>query len=96
LLAGARTRGFIRSATVAEVPGGMPFRTIETAKKAIEAKNVNVRDASSCSLHGEMSAAEGLLASWVLIQKELISEPVFVNVYGAQESILRNRFRQPM
>jgi hypothetical protein len=25
-----------------------------------------------------------------------ISEPVFVKVYGAQESIPRNRFRQPM
>jgi hypothetical protein len=24
------------------------------------------------------------------------TEPEFVNVYGAQESILRNRFRQPM
>jgi hypothetical protein len=24
------------------------------------------------------------------------TEPVFVIVYGAQESILRNRFRQPM
>jgi hypothetical protein len=24
------------------------------------------------------------------------AEPVFVNVYGAQESIPRNRFRQPM
>jgi hypothetical protein len=23
-------------------------------------------------------------------------EPVFFNVYGAQESILRNEFRQPM
>ncbi len=23
-------------------------------------------------------------------------EPVFLNFYGAQESILRNRFRQPM
>ncbi len=27
---------------------------------------------------------------------ELIAEPVFVNVYGAQESIPRNRIRQPM
>jgi hypothetical protein len=25
-----------------------------------------------------------------------ISEPVFVNVYGAQESIPMNRFRQPV
>ncbi len=25
-----------------------------------------------------------------------ISEPVFVHVYGSQESIPRNRFRQPM
>jgi hypothetical protein len=24
------------------------------------------------------------------------AEPVFVNVYGAQESILRNQFSQPM
>jgi hypothetical protein len=24
------------------------------------------------------------------------AEPVFVNVYGAQESLPRNRFRQPM
>jgi hypothetical protein len=29
------------------------------------------------------------------LQKER-PEPVFVNVYGAQESIPRNRFRQPM
>ncbi len=27
---------------------------------------------------------------------EFMSEPVFVNVYGAQESIPRNRFSQPM
>ncbi len=26
----------------------------------------------------------------------IISEPVFLNVYGAQESIPRNEFRQPM
>ncbi len=36
----------------------------------------------------------------VLVKKEiwvtLQSEPVFVNVYGAQESIPRNRFRQPI
>jgi hypothetical protein len=25
-----------------------------------------------------------------------LTEPVFVNVYGAQESIPRNRFRQPL
>jgi hypothetical protein len=31
-----------------------------------------------------------------LFLQSLESEPVFVNVYGAQESILRNRFRQPM
>jgi hypothetical protein len=27
---------------------------------------------------------------------EVISEPVFLNVYGAQESIPRNEFRQPI
>jgi hypothetical protein len=27
---------------------------------------------------------------------QLFPEPVFLNVYGAQESIPRNKFRQPM
>jgi hypothetical protein len=29
-------------------------------------------------------------------KQEEESEPVFLNVYGAQESIPRNKFRQPM
>jgi hypothetical protein len=33
--------------------------------------------------------------SWSLV-KEKLPEPVFLNVYGAQESIPRNAFRQPM
>jgi hypothetical protein len=32
----------------------------------------------------------------VLIVTEPFPEPVFFNVYGAQESILRHQFRQPM
>jgi hypothetical protein len=31
-----------------------------------------------------------------LMKLGLPTEPVFLNVYGAQESILRNVFRQPM
>jgi hypothetical protein len=32
----------------------------------------------------------------LLFSTQLRGEPVFLNVYGAQDSILRNEFRQPM
>jgi hypothetical protein len=32
----------------------------------------------------------------VKIVQDYVLEPVFLNVYGAQESIQRNEFRQPM
>ncbi len=32
----------------------------------------------------------------VLVKSREMTEPVFLNVYGAQESIPRNEFRQPM
>jgi hypothetical protein len=38
------------------------------------------------------------LTNWILVEVALllIGEPVFLNVNGAQESISRNEFRQPM
>jgi hypothetical protein len=39
------------------------------------------------------SKSATVLTTWF---RRLCSEPVFVNDYGAQESIPRNRFRQPI
>jgi hypothetical protein len=33
---------------------------------------------------------------WLVCKPRDSPEPVFLNVYGAQESIPRNKFRQPM
>jgi hypothetical protein len=51
------------------------------------------------------SVKKGLLANFVSAVRMVLAgfgffqerpEPVFLSVYGAQESILRNEFRQPM
>jgi hypothetical protein len=41
-------------------------------------------------------AIERLAATQLPQQKGINSEPVFINVYGAQESVPRNEFSQPM
>jgi hypothetical protein len=49
----------------------------------------NLWGLGTARLHGPAELILGI-DSWAL------SEPVFLNVYGAQESIPRNEFRQPM
>jgi hypothetical protein len=41
-------------------------------------------------------SAAGLHRRHFFLLQDLKPEPVFLSVYGAQESILRNEFRQPM
>jgi hypothetical protein len=38
---------------------------------------------------------EEVISGYVVIKYLTICEPAFVNVYGAQESVPRDRFRQP-
>jgi hypothetical protein len=45
---------------------------------------------------GSFSGSEDLYNLALGTNEYCASEPVFLNVYGAQESIPRNEFRQPM
>jgi hypothetical protein len=45
---------------------------------------------------GEKEQQRGSEGNWNEKSKRMEAEPVFLNIYGAQESIPRNQFRQPM
>jgi hypothetical protein len=47
------------------------------------------------SATGEKEQKRGSKGNWNERSKRIKTEPVFLKIYGAQESIPRNQFRQP-